>query len=302
MIDVFKKIETYSHNLVINFSPYTNVIGLSRSILAIGTLLTLLLNPSHYFFNKGIDGKYFNPLLDLNNFPINSFNFFLVIGLENTEIMKYVGVFVLLCVISGYFIKITSILHWWICCSFTLSSSLLDGGDQIASILTFLLLPICLTDYRKNHWEIRKTKDRPINLLAIISIWLIRIQVAVIYFDASVGKFKVPEWANGTAIYYWLNNSVFGITDFWKPLLNPLLSNGVSVSILTYGTLILEISLFLAFVASTKYRKRILPIAILFHFSIIIFYGIFSFFFSVATALILYLYPTNLNINFKNVK
>lgn len=109
------------------------------------------------------------------------------------------------------------------------------------------------------------------------------------------------KFQNGQMVqlYYWLNNSVFGITDFWKPILNLLLSNDIFVSLLTYGVLILETFLFLAFMASIKYRRRILPIAILFHFSIIIFHGIFSFFFSITACLILFLYPTYQNINFK---
>src|SRR5690606_30268919 len=127
-------------------------------------------------------------------------------------------------------------------------------------------------------------------------LWLIRFQVAVIYFDAAVGKFKVEEWINGTAIYYWLNNSSFGITDFWKPFLNPFLSNGILVSIITYGVLLLELSLFLAFTASQKYRRTIFPIAIAFHLFIIVFHGIFSFFFSVSAALILYLLHPSKNI------
>ena len=300
MKNTLQNIETYSIQLATNFAPYTNLVGLARSILAVGTMLTMMLNPAYYFFNKSVDGVYFNPLLDLEKVPMNHFNFFLIFGVDNAALMKWIAVLILLVVVSGYFMKITSILHWWIAASFMLSSSVLDGGDQIAAILSFLLIPICLTDPRKNHWHILKVKRiSPKNLLAILSVWLIRLQVAVIYFDASVGKFPAEEWANGTALYYWLNHSSFGITDIWRPLLNPILSDVFILPLMTYGVMLLELALFLALLASVKYRKRILPFALGFHFFIIIFHGIFSFFFSIAAAAILYLYPTYEHIVFK---
>lgn len=151
MTNILTCIEKYSISLATNYVPYTNVIGLARSILALGTMLTLLLNSTDHLFSRTEKGVFFNPLLNIDIFSVNKFNFFLLIGNENIYIMKYIAISILLLVVSGYFIKITAILHWWICCSFMLSSSILDGGDQIASILSLLILPICLTDNRKNH-------------------------------------------------------------------------------------------------------------------------------------------------------
>jgi len=296
---VLFKLEGFSKDLATNYTPYTNVIGLARSVLALGTLLTLVINPTHYFINKSIEGIYYNPLLNLEEFPVNKFNFFLVFGVENIYLMKWLAIVILVIVVSGYFIKVSSILHWWVAISFMLSSSLLDGGDQIATILSFLLIPICLTDNRKNHWHKGKKVIFPKNLIAILFVWLIRLQVAIIYLNASTGKFNTTEWANGTALYYWLNHSVFGISDFYRPILNTILSNEYFQPILTYGVLILELCLFLSLTASIKYRKRILPLAISFHLFIILFHGIFSFFFSITAALIIFLYPTYQNINFK---
>jgi antimicrobial peptide system SdpB family protein len=289
-------IENYCQNLSVNYAPHTNVLGLARSVLACGTLLTLICNPAHYFFNKSTEGVYFNPLLDFTSFPLNRLNFFFLFGVDNAPIMKWVGVLALLIVISGYFIRVTSVIHWWIALSFMLGSSLLDGGDQIASIMSFLLIPICLTDNRKNHWFITPAKQSPANIIAILFIWLVRLQVAVIYLDAAVGKFAVTEWKNGTALYYWLNHSVFGFPDLYKPILDRVLANTFLQPGLTYGVLILELCLFLALTASERYRKILFPIAVGFHFFIILFHGIFSFFFSIAAGLILYLLPTYRNI------
>ncbi|GAA3755101.1 hypothetical protein GCM10022423_01190 [Flavobacterium ginsengiterrae] len=143
-----------------------------------------------------------------------------------------------------------------------------------------------------------KPNDSAKNIIGLFSIWIIRIQVAIIYYHASLGKLSVAEWVNGTAIYYWFNHSVFGMPTGISAVMNKLLSNPIIVSLLTYGVIILEILLFLGLAASVKYRKTILCFGILFHFFIIIYHGIFSFFFSICAALILFLYPTYQSINF----
>lgn len=284
-------------DLTINYFPYTNVVGLARSILALGTFLTLLFNPIDELFHRTTDHKILNSLLE-PLLPLNKYNFFILFGFENVIYMKWLALIILLLVMSGYFIKLTSILHWWVSISFLYFSSIIDGGDQITTILTFLLIPLCITDPRKNHWVIIKPFESPKTIIGLFSVWIIRLQMAIIYFHASISKFDVTDWKNGTAIYYWLNHGSFGMPLFLERPMNYLLSNFIVVSFITYGVLIFELLLFLAITSSIKYRKRILYFGLIFHFSIIIFHGIFSFFFSMAAGLILYLYPTYEKINF----
>lgn len=272
--------------------PYSNVIGVSRSILALGTLLTLLFNSSAVLVQRNIEGIPFNPMLDPTE-KLNQFNFFLLFGVEYFDLMKLVAILILLLVISGFYIGISSILHWWISISFFFCSSVIDGGDQIAAVLSFFLIPLCLTDTRKNHWVTIKPFISSKNLVGIFSVFLIRLQVAFIYLHAAVGKFEVEEWMNGTALYYWLNHSFFGSSDYLIPWINTILKHDWLVTMSTYGVLVFELALFLALTASKRYRKTLLPLAIAFHFLIIIFHGIFSFFFSIVAGLIIYLHSVN---------
>ncbi|WP_163397353.1 sporulation-delaying protein SdpB family protein [Flavobacterium fluviatile] len=295
---MIEKINERIRTLCLKFFPYTNTVGLARSIVAMGTLLTLIANPISILFHKKIDGTIINPLLNPVQ-PINQYNFFTLLGFDNIVYMKGLAILILLMTISGYFMKITSLLHWWISISFLYFSSIIDGGDQIASILSFLLIPFCLTDPRKNHWQYMEPIDSAKNIIGLFSIWIIRIQVALIYYHASFGKLTVAEWVNGTAIYYWFNHSVFGMPTGMSIWMNQLMSNPLIVSFLTYGVIVLEILLFLGLTASVKYRKIMLYIGIVFHLFIIMYHGIFSFFFSICAALILFLYPTYQSINFK---
>lgn len=278
--------------------PYTNVVGLARSIIAVGTLLTLITNSESVIIQRNVEGEVFNPLLSPLA-DINHFNFFLILGFDNFDYMKIMAVIILMLVISGFYIKISSVLHWWVSISFFFGSSVIDGGDQIAAVLTFLLIPLCLTDDRKNHWHTKQPSYSSKNVFGLFSIYLIRFQIAIIYFHAAVGKFDVREWMNGTALYYWLNHSFFGSSDNLVPIINMALKNDWAVTILTYGVIVFELMLFLALTASRKYRKKILPIGIAFHFSIILFHGIFSFFFSIVGGLILYLLPTYQPLNLR---
>lgn len=118
--------------------------------------------------------------------------------------------------------------------------------------------------------------------------------MAVIYFHAAVGKFAHSEWANGTALYYWLNHSFFGMPEYLS-FTNTLLSNSYFIILATFGVLIIEILLFLAIFSNSKYKIFMFYIAIPFHLLIIFYMGIFSFFFFILGGLILYLYPTHKN-------
>ena len=293
------KIEEKIKLLTLKYSPFTNVIGLSRSLLALGLLLTLLTTDTNTLVHRYSDGSLVNPLLN-ESVALNEYNFFILLGYDHINEMKYLAILILMIVISGYWFKITCFLHWWLAISFLYLSSIIDGGDQINAVISLMLIPILLFDNRKNHWEKSNLKVSIRGIVPIITIWIIRLQVALIYFQASVGKYFVPERADGTAIYYWWNHSVFGMPTSISNYVNFALSNSFIVSLITYSVLILEILLFLGLTASIKYRKTILIIGIFFHFSIIIFHGIFSFFFSIVACLILFLYPTYQDINFKN--
>lgn len=291
------KLETYAHQLTVKKFPYTNVIGIGRSLLALGTLLTLLLNDVSVFVPIA-DGEVLNPLLS-PPIPINSYNFYLLLGISNIWIMKFVAIGILLLVISGFYPQITCWFHWWVSASFLLFSSAVDGGDQITSNLTLLLIPLCLTDPRKNHWLKVEVKERVWSLFGIFSVWIIRIQVAAIYFHAAVGKVPVEEWINGTALYYWFYHSSFGMPAWLEYIMYPFLSNFFFISLATFSVMIFELVLLLGLTMNPRRRLFLLPVALSFHFAIILFHGIFSFFFAIAAGLVLYLYPVNKFITFK---
>ena len=288
-------------NKIISFTPWTNVYGVARSMIAMGTFLTLFFNSSDSLF---IDGG--NALKYIDRGFIYKVNLFYILD-GYLDLARWISIFILGLVISGWQPRITGLFHWWVTFSFFLSCTVVDGGDQVASILTLLLVPICLTDNRSWHWgKIRQKSSFHRNLIAIISFFFIYVQVFVIYFHSAIAKLNVEQWVDGTALYYWLSHSTHGLSPLLESFILPLFyNNPYIVVIFTWGTIMFELILAAAIIldSSNSFKLNILlKLGLIFHFSIAVTLGLVSFFFSMAGALILYLRPVNSSFSFNFVK
>ncbi len=283
----------------ITFNPWTNVYGIARSLLASSTLLTLIFNDSEILFAPSFG---IQPPICLGFSRISLF----CIATVEIELVRMVMIIVLLIIVSGWRPRITGIFHWYITFSISSTSLIIDGGDQVASVITLLLIPICLTDGRVWHWDNSCEKNFGISFtqdfrfwIANLFVFLIRLQVALIYFFAGIEKLKVEEWLNGTAVYYWFMDPYMGSSGFLKNLLTQILKFDFVSIAFTWGTLVLEITLFLGLVMNSDQRRCLLYIGLIFHFLISIIHGLIPFFFSMSAALILYLYPLDMSFHFK---
>ncbi|MEL6941887.1 MAG: sporulation-delaying protein SdpB family protein, partial [Bacteroidota bacterium] len=252
--------------------------------------INLIIHPIGDLYERGAD----NPVVGISLFQLMG---------EHLVLAKSIGIVILLFVISGWRPRITGIFHWWITFSLAVSGITIDGGDQIASLLTFLLIPVCLADSRRSHWinqprEYNSTQKH-LNLVAFISFLVIKFQVAAIYFQAAVSKMNSDEWLNGTSLYYWSKTPLFMMPDWLEPIMNPLLTNAFTLSLLTWGVLAFELLLFAGLVIGKKWRIPLMIGGILFHFGIVLLYGLVSFFFAMSAALILYLRPLDRGIQLK---
>jgi antimicrobial peptide system SdpB family protein len=282
------------NNLYWNANPWTPVYGSGRSILALGTFLTLFFNDPSILF-KTAAGITDCPLC----YDLSKIGIFCLLKSVSIQLAQYISLGILLLVIIGWRPQITGILHWWIAFSLNTNAITLDGGDQVASVLTLLLIPITLTDPRKSHWT---TIPDTVQLnpyassIANISRWILWLQISIIYFHAGVGKLKVGEWVDGTAIYYFLQDPLFaGAPD----IIISIFRYPAILTFMTWGVLILETLLFLAIAVTLEKRKYLFIPALIFHIAIMFLLGLVSFGCSMTAALIFYLLPDNYKI--KNV-
>ncbi|MDJ1473279.1 hypothetical protein QNI19_32785 [Cytophagaceae bacterium DM2B3-1] len=278
---------------------FTNVYGLARSILAFGTIISLSFTSSSDFFpHEAIT----TGLLRNNIIP----NFYQIMGYENLHTSIFISILILCSVISGYLPQITGILQAWISYSFFTGAILVEGGDQITQIITFLLIPITIFDKRLNHWSSKEfftyKRSKAIEYICYTFFVVIQIQMAIVYLIAGGGKMKSPEWMNGNAFYYWFSHVPFGASGFIKTLFEPIVSNEYIVPLITWGVIGFECILFAAFFMEDPRKKRVLFwMAVLFHFMIVLVHGLVSFYFAMVGGLILYLLPINVPLKFPQI-
>lgn len=265
---------------------YTIVYGIARACLAIGLLITFLFSTNEILFDK--DLFQYGTI----NSIVDNINLFFLLGYENIWIGEIISIIVLLLVISGFFPRITGVLHWWVVFSFNNAGSIVDGGDQIAGVLLFFLIPITLLDNRLNHYAAPTKQNLFSRYISNVFLKvLIPIQMSVLYFHAVTEKlYKVEEWRNGTAVYYFSKDPLFGteILDNFE-----VLSFTFFATLFTWGTLLLEFVFAGALFMNYKTKKWILPFAIFFHFCIALMFGLTSFMFGMLGGLIIYLLNPN---------
>ncbi|HDR6821024.1 TPA: HTTM domain-containing protein [Bacillus thuringiensis] len=288
---MFKKINSYAYNLGASNTPWTNVYGLARTLLALSLLLTLSLNDAQILFR---------PASGISEFPSCTKNISIFCLLPSDyiylNIIRWVCVGLLLLVVSGWRPQITGIIHWFIAYSLQVSATTLDGGEQVNAVLSLLLLPITLTDSRKWHWQspistdINSSREIVKSIIAVVTFFVIRFQVAILYLHSTIAKLFNAEWVDGTAVYYYLADPMLGLPPLIYNLVKPILSSPLVV-VATWGTLLLQICLFGALFAPRKYWNKFLILALVFHESIALMLGLVSFSVTMCGALILFLRP-----------
>ncbi|MFC7394281.1 sporulation-delaying protein SdpB family protein [Scopulibacillus cellulosilyticus] len=280
-----------------NYNPWTNVYGLSRSLLALSMFLTLLLNKITYFFP-------FQKVAQSNGF-LTSFSIFSIFNYSYVSlvIIKIICLILLGLVIIGWRPQITCIFHWWIAYSMQNSALTLDGGEQIAAVFTLLLLPIALTDPRKWHWSKvtkRRKREEYFRCIPLVIIWMIRVQIAILYLDSVIQKLFEEDWVNGSAVYYYLNDNMLGLPKLLHKLFDFVLDSSLVV-IPTYLTLAVQTLLVLALFAPKRYWSIILTIGVFMHELFAVMLGLVSFSINMLSILILYLKPLEKPYKFKKL-
>jgi antimicrobial peptide system SdpB family protein len=256
-------------------------------MLALGTLGTLLFSHSSSIFRATVASNLAPTCVDTTRWTL-----FCLAPNEHLEVLRWVAVAILALVASGWRPRFTGILHWWVAFSLSVTGTLVDGGDQITAVLSLLLLPVTLTDPRAWHWQAPPQQaSQAGKVIARSALLMIRLQVAVVYFHAAVAKLAVPEWVDGTAVYYWFNDPSLGMSYWLSPLMTFLITNPVTVVAITWGTMLLELSLAAGLLADARYRRVLLVLGVTFHAGIALVHGLISFVLAMWAALFLFLYP-----------
>lgn len=274
--------------------PWGSWLGLARTLIALGTLATLAF---------GSTDALFAPVLGRDLAPycsgIDAVSVFCLVPREQLTLVRWLCVGVLLVVASGWRPRWTALPHWWIAFSVYNSIAVPDGGDQATAVLTLLLLPVALADPRRWHWQRGSDGDGAARWAAapwrvstaVVLLVVVRIQVAVIYFQASVAKLGETEWVEGTSMYYWTADPVFGPADWLRPAVDAAVGHTLVLLALTWLPLAIEFALALGPLLRQRVRWLLLPLGAGLHLSIAAVMGLWSFSLVMVAACILLLTP-----------
>ncbi|WP_189319588.1 sporulation-delaying protein SdpB family protein [Curtobacterium sp. ER1/6] len=268
-------------------SPYNSSVAIARSLLALSTLLTFLLTPRGALFLSSPE----NPDGVVCDAATARWSLFCAAG-GSSPLSLMIVVAVTLAVLSGYLPAVTAVPHWWVSWSLNIGSPVRDGGDQVAAVLTLLLVPLLLLDGRSNHWvrdgrwASRTWGARGTAWAMLVIIW---IQAAVLYANAAIAKFAVVEWANGTALWYWIQDPSFRPPGPLVWLIEAAQGSLFGTVAVNYGVMALELFAAALFFVRPSIRTIALPVLLAFHLCIGVAFGLWSFFLSMAALLVLYL-------------
>lgn len=273
---------------VIARNPWTNLYGLARSLVAAGTALTLIFTSPSALWSPFFQGR--TGPLGCDGIR-EHIALFCVVPVRHLAVAHWAAAVVLLVVASGWRPRLTGVPHWWISFSFLVSASR-DGGDQVAVLFTLLLIPWTLTDDRRWHWDPPRStgSSRPqAAFLAHTARYLVRLQVMVVYLHSAATKIASPEWASGSAVYYWVHDVVVG-AGLVAPVARPL-ARSPAGDLLTWGAIVLELVLVAGLVLPRRAWRPLFWAGVAFHVAIALVLGITSFSVIMIGALVVYLRP-----------
>jgi antimicrobial peptide system SdpB family protein len=258
--------------------PWSDLYGLARSLLALGPLLTLLftrLSDLMFVFDIGPSG---------NRCVGSGLGLFCLGGHDHLQIKQWVAIVVLVGVVSGWRPRITCLPHAYVAVSLFHNLSSPDGGDQVASFVALMLVPVCLLDGRRWHWSLYNlpcvaTRWGQIGVIsAFLGMALIKIQVSGLYLHSAIAKLGRPTWVDGSGMYYWSRHGSYGAATWSRDTVYWLTSQPVFAAGMTWGPIAIEIAAGLSLLLHSNKLKRIILVAgISLHFFIGLLMGLWSF-------------------------
>lgn len=251
------------------------MLGVGRSIIAIGQLSVLLFTPQSYLFV---------PLVGMPDRPVcdtigSSFLAYCMFGRLDKNIVALLIGAILVAVIVGVVPRVTGVLHYWASVSMGTAFALPDGGEQAAQVATFFLMIALANDNRIWHWKQGGPPESSGMLqgIAWAGSWALRLQMAYIYLNAAVSKIAVSDWSDGTAVYYVVRGESFGVGNFLQPLIFALTAIPVVALLASWGTIACESAIAVLLLSRGRSRLVGLTLSILLHTLFIAAIGLWSF-------------------------
>ena len=114
-------------------------------------------------------------------------------------------------------------------------------------------------------------------VIAYLSFWALRLQVAYIYADSAIAKMGVADWQNGSAFYYFIRDNFFGSAGPFGPAWLWLSEQSLTTLAITWGTIVVELAIALLTLLGARLRAVAFWLCLGLHVLIFLSMGLFSF-------------------------
>lgn len=253
-----------------------------RLLLASGTLLTLAFNSPRNFVGTMMNSP------DAYCQGLSSWGLFCVFP-EQTNIAIVIACISCFAYGLGLVPVLSGLGHLYAAFTVANNNIVVDGGDQLTFNVSVAVYLISCHRWQGFAWkEARQPSVHARFISAHVLLLAVRIQVAFVYFEAAVDKLAVQQWEDGTAMWYWMQNSGVGLYQgtgvWWLGILSsPLVS-----ALMTWGVMALEVALFVSVLTAQRRWMRFMALGagIAFHLGIAVVMGLSSFGLAMSAALV----------------
>ncbi|WP_417554422.1 hypothetical protein [Microbacterium sp.] len=274
-----------------------NPVGVGRAVLALGSLSTLVLTRTDDLFISFAPHAADSRCVGIGR----AGGFCLSDALTGSRSVGVAAsIAILLLVLTGFGARALAIPHFYVAWSISQNIVVVEGGDQVNAVIVLLLIPWIFTTPRGNAWA-RRTRfleTLRMNAFAYGAAELIRVQLSVVYLVAAVAKFAVPQWSEGSALWYWLQVPGFGIPEDVFTALAPILELPAILVTATYAVMAFELLLAVCIWMRSKFARSVLYLGIAFHAGIALVLGLWSFGLTMTGVLLLCLALQTANVVF----
>lgn len=267
-------------------SPHGFQLTLARATLALSTLMVLAANSAQVLLHDPSSAG----LSPTSCHGVSSLGAFCLAPSEYAEQVRWL--LMLLCVpaLLGLVPAMAAPLHAY--AAFTVASNTvgIEGGDYLVATSTVVLAVVCLTDRRLQGWSPRGSGKPALAFIpAQVLLLGMRLQVAYVYLEAATVKQSHPIWADGSALWYWLQQPNFGARPEVRDLLSVVLAQGPVLHAMTWGVIVTEYVLAVAVLSARRRNARFLTLAVAvsMHLVFALVLGLITFFVSMVGVLLL---------------
>lgn len=255
------------------FDPLGRNVQIGRSLIALSELLTLVLTT---WPNLTADVLQREPQTYCAG-P-RAVSLFCLGNSVPTEWGRWIGIAIALVVISGLLPRYAAVVHVWLALSMNASISLPDGGESVANFATLFIAVIAVSDSRLIAWRAPGAPVGPrLRQISYAASLGLCVQLAGLYYESGLSKIAVPEWLDGSAMYFIVRDPYFGASGFVGEIMRWFTNFPVGTAALTWGTIVAECLIATFFILPAAWKKYALVLVVTLHLGIAVALGLWSF-------------------------